>query len=308
MAGWRGWLRRLGLGAALGGVALYGGVRAELLSNYFPAGVPGYGTAPGVTVASRERSDFDPPGLRAGDFLLYPQWVEGLGYDDNVLGSSEARQGSWLISTRPSLLIGSDWSRDRLGGYIGADDERYLDQPRQSYTNWTASLGGALSVGRDELTVAVAHFDLHQARTDLDALPSDEPVAYSVDDVRLGYTIALDRFSITPSLAFSEYRYAATTILGVPASQAYRDRNVLQGAVTTRYEMSPQRDLLLVTRVLGQNYVAPQPGVPTLDSTSYQVLAGIDDDTDAVWRYRVLFGPSVRRSTARIRRRSRRQR
>ena len=82
--------------------------------------------------------------------------------------------------------------------------------------------------------------------------------------------------------------------MGVPTSQAYRDRNVLQGAVTTRYELSPQRNLLLVTRVLGQNYVAPQPGTPTLDSTGYQVLAGLDDDTDAVWRYRVLVGWEVR--------------
>ncbi|HEY6439408.1 MAG TPA: outer membrane beta-barrel protein [Acetobacteraceae bacterium] len=294
MAGWRGWLRRLGFGAALGGVAFYGGVRAELLSTYFPTGVPGYGEAPGVTVASRERPDYDPPGVRVGDFLLFPQWAEGLGYNDNVLGSNDARHGSWLIDTQPSLLINSDWSRDRLGGYVGIDDQRYLDQPQQSYTNWTASLGGTVSIGRDELTVAVAHFDLHQPRTELDALPSDSPVAYSVDDVRVGYTIALDRFSVTPSVAFSTYRYDATTIMGVPTSQAYRDRNVLQGAVTTRYELSPQRNLLLVTRVLGQNYVTPQPGMPTLDSTGYQVLAGLDDDTDAVWRYRVLVGWEVR--------------
>ena len=131
-----------------------------------------------------------------------------------------------------------------------------------------------MSIGRDELTVAVAHFDLHQPRTELDALPSDSPVAYSVDDVRVGYTIALDRFSVTPSVAFSTYRYDATTIMGVPTSQAYRDRNVLQGAVTTRYELSPQRNLLLVTRALDQNYVAPQTGVPTLDSTGYQGTGG----------------------------------
>ena len=154
-------------------------------------------------------------------------------------------------------------------------------------------MGGAVASDLT-LTVAVAHFDLHQARTELDALPSDAPVAYSVNDVRIGYTIAMNRFSVTPSVAFSTYHYEATTILGVPRSQAYRDRNVLQGAVTTRYEMSPQRNLLLVTRVLGQNYVAPQLGVSTLDSTGYQVLAGLDDDTDAVWRYRVLVGWEVR--------------
>ncbi len=161
-------------------------------------------------------------------------------------------------------------------------------------TNWTASLGGTLAVGRDQLTVSVAHLSLHQARTELDALPSDAPVAYQVDDVRVGYTIALDRFSVTPSVAFSAYRYDATTIHGVPASQAYRDRDVVQGVVTTRYELSPQRNLLLVTRALGTHYVEPQPGVPTRDSTGYQVLVGLGDDADAVWRYRVLLGWEVR--------------
>jgi hypothetical protein len=190
--------------------------------------------------------------------------------------------------------VNSDWSRDSIGGYIGADDLRYLDQPQQSRTDWTASLGGTLAVGRDQLTLAVAHLGLHQDRTELDALPTDEPVAYQVDDVRAGYTFALNRVSITPGIEFSTFRYDSTTILGVPTPQAYRDRNVLQGMVTTRYELTPQRNLLVVIRALGSDYVAPQPGQPTRNSTGYQALFGFGDDSDAVWRYRVLVGWEVR--------------
>ena len=80
----------------------------------------------------------------------------------------------------------------------------------------------------------------------------------------------------------------------MPTSQAYRDRNVLQGAMTARYELSPQRKLLAATRVLGSHYIAPQPGAPTRDSTGYQVLLGLEDDADAVWRYRLLLGWEVR--------------
>ncbi len=217
----------MGTGIALVCVAAYGSVRAELLTSYFPIGVPGYGAAPGVTVASRERADFDPPGIRADSFLLHPQWEEGLGYDDNVFGSSTDQRGSWLVGSHPSLLVASDWLRDSLGGYLGADDLRYLDQPRQSFTNWTAALGGGLAIGRDQLTISVAHFSLHQPRTELDAVPSDTPVPYQVNDVRAGYTIALNRMSVTPSLAFTTYRYDITTIRGLPASQAYRDRDVV---------------------------------------------------------------------------------
>src|ERR1700722_20831561 len=93
------------IAAIVAGCALaYGGVRAELLSSYFPAGVPGYGTAPGVTVASRERPDFDPLGTRIGDFIARPQIEEGLGYDDNVFGSGGKRVGSLSPRPHPSLL------------------------------------------------------------------------------------------------------------------------------------------------------------------------------------------------------------
>ncbi len=287
------WRRRLLLSVPIGCLAVYG-VRAELLSDYFPAGVPGYGVTPGVTVASRARPDFDQPGVRLGSFLLHPKWDQGLGYDSNVFGSSSGALGSWIVGTHPSLLVASDWSRNSVAAYVGADDLRYLELPHQSQTNWTASLGGSLAVGRDTLTVAVAHFSLHQPRTDIDALPSDTPVAYQVNDVRMGYTIAWDRLSITPSLAFTTYRYDETTIMGVPTSQDYRNRDVLQGAVTTRYELSPQDNLLFVTRAFGVNYTMPQAGQPTRNSTGYQVLVGLGNDTDAVWQYHVLLGWEMR--------------
>jgi hypothetical protein len=284
--------------AAIAGCAIaYGSVHAELLSSYFPAGVPGFGTAPGVTVASREHPEYDPLGTRLGSFVFRPRIDEGLGYDDNVFGGTPKR-GSWILGTHPSLLVNSDWSRDSIGGYLGVDDLRYLDQPQQSRTDWTASLGGTLAVGRDELTLAVAHLALHQDRTELDALPTDQPVAYQVNDVRAGYTIALDRLSITPSLEFSTFRYENTTILGASTPQAYRNRDVVQGAVTTRYELMPQRNLLVVIRATGSDYVDPQPGQPTRNSTGYQALVGFSDDSDAVWRYRVLVGWEVRNFAA----------
>ena len=204
-------MRRLATGAAIGCIAAIrraGRAAVEL----FPCGRSRLRQAPGVTVASRVRPDFDPPGVRVGSFLLRPQWTEGIGYDNNVFGSSSGGPGSWMVGSHPSLLIGSDWSRNSLGGYVGVDDLRYLDQPRQSQTNWTASLGGTLAIGRDQLTVSVAHLALHQARTELDALPSDTPVAYRVDDIRIGYTIALDRWSVTPSAG----------VLGVSATMQRR--------------------------------------------------------------------------------------
>src|SRR5487761_1909939 len=145
---------RLALAALTCGL-LGGRAAADMLSALLPSGVPGDGTAPGVTVASRLRPERQPPGVRAGTFVLHPVLEEALGYDSAPFGSASG--GSWLFGTRPSLLVGSDWSRHALGAYVAMDDSRYLGAPAQDRTDWTASLGGALDIGRDRLTLLAAH-------------------------------------------------------------------------------------------------------------------------------------------------------
>ena len=49
---------------------LSSGEAEELLAEFFPDGVPGYGAAPGVTVASRARPEYDPPGVRVDSFVV----------------------------------------------------------------------------------------------------------------------------------------------------------------------------------------------------------------------------------------------
>lgn len=269
---------------------------AQLLDTLLPPGVPGYGTAPGVTVASRIRPGTEPLGVRAGAFVLQPLLQQSLGYDDNVLGGSR-KQGSAEVVTQPSLLLTSDWSRDGIGAFLAADDRRDLDAPAQSRTDWTASLGGDVEFDRDRLTLGVAHFRRHQDRTELDALPSDRPVAFQVDDARAAYAWTSGRWTLTPALEASAWRFDPTSIVGVPASQAYRDRDVLQGGVTLSYELAPLRDLLLQVRGIGQHYAHPSASQASENATTAQFLAGFDYDDNALWRYRLLAG-GERRSFA----------
>jgi hypothetical protein len=267
------------------------------LSEIFAEGVPGYGTAPGVTVQSRARSDAEPPPNRVGGFLVKPHLEESLGYDANVFNGPN-RRGSWLVGTSGSLLIGSGWSRDAFGVFLSATDTRYLGQPLQSRTDGTASVGGSLDIGRDKLTLGLAHLSLHENRSDLNALASDRPVGFRVDDVRLSYTAAFDRLTVVPEAELSVWHYGDTTVLGQFARQAYRDRTMLRGGTTFRYEFAPLRNVVFVTRALSQRYLDPQPNQPSLNSTGYQMLVGLDYDADTVWRARILAGGEMRRFPA----------
>jgi hypothetical protein len=270
---------------------------AALLSAYFPEGVPGFDTAPGVTVLSRARPTFDPLGLRAGAFMLWPQIEEAIGYDDNVLAGAQ-RRPSWVIETRPSVLIKSDWSRDAFGAYLSASDSRYPDLPSQGRTDATAFVGGSVDIGSDRLTLGAAHIQQHQDRSQLDAIPSDRPIAAQEDDGRAAYAWSSGHWTITPAIELSDWRFGNTTILGHPSSQAYRDRTVVQGETTVRYDWAPLRSLLLVMRAIGQHYTNPASGQPSENSTGYQALAGFDYDDNAVWRYRLLLGAETRQFVA----------
>lgn len=294
-----GWSQRWSLPAVFTAAVLTviaaGRGTAAMIEQFFPEGVPAYDAAPGVTVRSRLRPDDEPAGMHIGSFVLRPQLESGVGYDTNP-GSAD--HGSWFVRNQPSLWFGSDWSRDALGGYVSAADTRYLDRPRQSRTDLTISLGGALDIGRDRLSIGFAHLTQHEDGNRLDALRTDRPIAFTLDNARISYTANFDRWSLTPSIELSQWRFDATTIRGAPASQRYRDRDVVQGAVTLRYEIAPLRSLLLVGRVIGQDYPNTPAGQPSLNSTGYQLLAGFDYDDDAVWRYRLLLGGEVRQFVA----------
>jgi hypothetical protein len=280
-----GWLLACAALAAMpSGVAL-----AQILPDYFADGVPGYATDPGVTVQSRTRPLYDQLGARLGEAIFHPTLDQSISRDSNVLGLAGG-PGSWIVGTHPSLLATSADPTHPWGVYVGLDDQRFLDMPSQSRTDWVASAGGTIALGRDQLTLAASHLSSHQDATQIDALPTDRPLAYQVEDFRFGYTRSWNRLSIEPNGDVSIWRFATASINDVPVSQAYRDRNVIQGGVTLRYEMDPLESAVLVLRATNQSYRAPSPGGISNDSVGWAALAGVDHGGDGVWRTRLLAG------------------
>jgi hypothetical protein len=275
-------------------VCVTGKALAELLSVFFPPGVPGYDTQAGVTVETRLHPEQMPLGVREGTLMFSPRLDESSGYSSNAQPGT-ARRGSWEVRGEPSLTVESDGSHDRFGAAFSVQDTRYLSVPAQNRTDATASAGGRIDIGGDTLTVAVAHVSQHEDRSQIDTIASDRPIAFTLDDVRASYAITGGRWHIEPSVQATNWSFGGTTILGSPTSQSYRDRIVVQGGVTVRYEWAPLRNIVFVMRAIGQDYTRTPSGQPAPDSTGYQMLAGIDYDDDAVWRWRLLLGGEARR-------------
>lgn len=285
--------------ALAGSVCAIGRATAEILTALLPDGVPGYDDGPGVTVTTRQHPDQMPLGLRDGPLIATPKFEASLGYSSNAL-PGPYRRGSWDLGTGATLGLASETSAAAVGAALAVDDHRVLALPAQSHTDGSASVGAKFAVGQDTATLAVAHIERHEDRGELDTIPSDRPVAFRLDDIRFAYTINRAPWSLTAELEATDWRYDPTTIGGVPVSQAYRDRLVLQAAVTLRYELAPLRDLVVVVRGVGQSYPNTPAGQPDPGSRSYQVLAGMSDQSDPVWHWRLLVGGEVRQFNASV--------
>lgn len=266
---------------------------ADLLSSLLPGDVPGYDTQDGVTVQSRLHPGQGPSGLRAGTFQFWPTLDESVGYTTNAL-PGPYRRGSWEVLTNPSLVAGSDWSRDAFGISLSVLDTRYLGLPAQSRTDGRVEAGGRLDFGQDSLTLAMAHVAQHEDRGEVGTLATDTPIGFTADNLSASYAATNGRWTIMPGLRVTNWAYNPTTIMGVPTTQAYRDRVALQGDITLRYEWAPLRNLLFIVRAFGQDYTRPSLGMPTENARGQQMLTGLDYDDDAVWHWRLLVGGETR--------------
>ncbi len=288
-------MRQAVVTAALAGLLAFQGqaARAQLLDQFVNPNVSGVRVEPGVTVQSRLRPDYDFGGIRVGSILLRSEYTEAAGYEDNVTGTSQGR-GSSFVQSRVNLSAVTDLSRYGAAVRLNVNDNRYLDQPKQSATDWNISAGGFYELGRDTVSLDYSHLNLNQTPRDLDTPLLDRTIAYRVDSVQAGYRVTFNRLSLRPVLAVQLYDFDDGTIAGRPYPQRFRNRVVAAPALTASYEFSPGRTAVLIVRELNASYTNRPAGTRVRDFNDGSVLAGLDFASGGPWRYRLLAGYEVR--------------
>jgi hypothetical protein len=258
----------------------------------FPSGNSGYDQQLGVTVQSRARPLYDPLGIKLGSFTVRPEVDQTIFDNSSVNGTPGS--GSWGSQTSAMLSAQSDWSRNSLGGSIGVNQFEYFSLPNQNHTDWNIGLGGGYTIGDNQLTAAYSHQSFHQLGTAIGTVQSATPVLDQTDTAELGYGFDFGRFTVTPNLSVSAYRFGAATVGDQTQSQDFLNRDVIAGTVTTSYAAGAAGNFLLVVGGSNSHYIEPQPGQPSNDSTSLEVLGGLDYQTEGLWRYSLLAGVETR--------------
>ena len=267
--------------------------RAQQIDRFFSQGVDAYGTTPGITVLSRLRPEYEPPGIRADGFVINTNLAQGLGYDSNAIGQPQAKP-SLVVQTEASVSARSDWGRNSLKFNAGMNSRQYPAQSQQSTLDWNAAVGGTYDIGRHQAGLDFSHIKSAQTPRDLSNPLLTAPVPYTVDSVQSSFTANFGRFALVPSLDFGMWRFDDASQSRTPLTLSYQNRNVLTTNLVGRYAASAQRSLLIILRGVQTRYVATVSGQPSRDSQGVDVLAGVEYSAGAVWRYRALAGYQTR--------------
>jgi hypothetical protein len=257
--------------------------RAQLIEQYFPANIPGYSPDFSSSVVTRMNTQDQTDGIEVGDFIIRPLISETAGYNSNVLGTANSASSS--ADTTAAVRVNSDWGRDALGASFSLDDRRYLELPVANYKNWTAGIGGALTLGNDTATLAYSHLALNLNATAPDVIGVITPVPYSVDDIRLSYLKLLGQISVTPAFEYQRFVFGQST--GESAanydSLNHQDES---GTLTGQYDFTPGDAAVLIVRTSQAQYGFAR-GDNYLDLAAF---AGLDFRGDGLVQFRALLG------------------
>lgn len=243
---------------------------AIILFLVIPAGeASAQGVGRNAGVVERARPDFDPLGIRAGSFLVYPS-LSVLGtFNDNVFATDGDTRSDFVTTVQPEVQVASDWSRHALNSRAYARFSRYLDSRTLDANVWGFSAAGDLDLAsRGAATGNLLYQREVQPLTDPENAGGDEPSLFDRSKAAISYRRNFSRL-ITRTDADVE------RISFVDASNQALDRTETRLAGRLGYQMSPRVAGFVQPGYLWRRYDQAGPDGEDRGSREWSVLAGI---------------------------------
>ncbi|NPD69109.1 outer membrane beta-barrel protein [Lichenicola cladoniae] len=268
-----------------------GALAQQLVQQYFPVDVPGFAPDFSASVVNRLTTQNQAQGINVGSFVVRPSASQSFGYNSSTLGLPGT--GSSSESTSAAIGVKSNWGRDSLGASVSVADQRYLDIPIASFTNWNAALGGAVALGRDSLSLGYSHLALHLSATDLGVFGVTTPAPYNVNVVRLAYNSTFGRFSVTPGFEYQDFSFG-TSSGQTDINYHSLSHQLESGSLQTRYQLSTGNAVVAILRGSTAQFTRV-PGTSPNNYDDIEAFIGLDFRADALVQYRVLVGGEHRK-------------
>ena len=236
-------------------------------------------TYAGETVTLRPRPDFDPIGMRLGDFFWFPHGEVDEEFNSNIF-ATQTQTSDWITVLQPGfdLLQNSPLGSPAINLHAGAATQFYVINPSQDTATGFASADGRLPVDANSGFIGnaqIAHS--YTPRTSPNS-PGNaaEPVTFNNYTATVGYAQTGLRLGYEADLAVQGTQYNAVPLIGgglLPQSSG--DTINPQATLRVSYEFIP--DYLGYVRGSGTvyDYTHSSPSGVNFDSTVYRVDAGL---------------------------------
>jgi hypothetical protein len=156
------------------------------------AGVP-------TVAVGQEVGPYDPLGIRAGAFLIYPSLSVAEVYNDNVYAVDNNKDDDLITVIEPQVRAESTFSRHRLGLTAGSEISFHVNEEDEDYQDYFVSGDGQLDITRQNfITGEVLFARDHRDRDD----PEDEGDREELTEVyryggELAFTQLFNRINFT---------------------------------------------------------------------------------------------------------------
>lgn len=227
------------------------------------------------TVAERKQESYDPAGIRAGSFNIFPKGEVKETYNSNIYAANSEEKSDFITTVSPSVDVKSDFSRHALNFQAGLDYSKYVDHDAEDFTNYNVGADGRLDVLRDtKITGGASYKLLHEDRGSPDATASNAaPVEYNVLSGKLGGSHKINRVSLGLDGAVDRYEFNDVDRTGGGVNvQSNRDRTEYKETGRVGYELVPGYEAFMRTTLNQRNYRLSS--TPDRSSTGYEVVGG----------------------------------
>jgi hypothetical protein len=271
-------------------------VTQPLLPNAVPPSLPQALAPPGEqpisagqTVIDRARPEFDPIGLRLGDFFFFPHAELDESYNSNVFATNTSPTYDLLTALQPGFDLLSIRPRNALSLHGSSLLQVYADHPAQNTQDGLVNLDGRLDVTAGSSIYGNAQVSHRHISYGSPNSPGNiaqqviaqpvvaqqviaQPVTYWDYIARAGYMQGGRRFSYQVDVGVEAAQYNAAPLVGGGVlPQSSQDTTISDAALRASYEIVP--DYLGYIRV-GNTLSNYWHAVPN-NSSTYRVDLGL---------------------------------
>ncbi len=190
--------------------------------------------APAVALG-QEVGPYDPLGIRAGGFLIYPSLsVSGL-YDDNVYAVDSNKDDDLISLIEPGVRAESNFSRHALGLTAGSEVAVHLNETDENYQDFFVSGDGRLDITRQNYLDGVLEFARDHTDRDDPEDPGDRDELQELYRYggELSFTQLFNRLNFRLTGGANRTAY-------VEPEEADRDQNTYDARLRTGFFVSPR--------------------------------------------------------------------